>query len=267
MLKRSGVEFKVKHGTYTTTIETKHGRQKYQTNEFNDRVFIAAGMIKKDVLESETGRYIMSQPHKKVNFGHNEAIREVRADRVLNIDISSAYATCLYNSGMISEKTNDYLRRLRKEERLPAIGMLAKSNCTWYYKGGECTDIKIHKEKTYEIFMYLIEEVNYTMKAIEWELGSSFFFYWVDGVFFDYNTPVKRVEAAERVLIDRGYRYKYEAVTDFSLTRDKRGIYTIDMIKGGEQKIYQFSKRSGKDEIREMFAMAAVNVSPKNFSE
>jgi hypothetical protein len=137
--------------------------------------------------------------------------------------------------------------------------MLAKSNCTWYYKGGECTDIKIHKEKTYEIFMYLIEEVNYTMKAIEWELGSSFFFYWVDGVFFDYNTPVKRVEAAERVLIDRGYRYKYEAVTDFSLTRDKRGIYTIDMVKGGEQKIYQFSKRSGKDEIREMFAMAAVN--------
>ena len=109
----------------------------------------------------------------KVNFGHRQDIKPFTAERVLNIDISSAYATCLLNSGLITRETFEYVKRLRKEERLPAVGMLARSACYWEYERGECTGIHVDRAETAEVFFYLIEEINLLMKSIEWELGIS----------------------------------------------------------------------------------------------
>jgi len=240
--------FTVRHGTYTTFVETEHGKNKYETARFDNRVFIASNMIKKDVKNSEHGREVMAGKHSKVNFYHKQDLQPFTAERVLNIDISSAYATCLLNSGLITEKTYDYLKRLRKEERLPAIGMLARSACYWEYVEGKCTDIHVERAETAQVFFYLIEEINLLMQSIQWELGKYFYFYWVDGVFFDYDTPPRLIAKAESILIEAGYRYKYEQVTDFRLTKDKREVYTIDMIKNDEAKQYQFSTRNeGKD--------------------
>jgi hypothetical protein len=205
-------------------------------------------MIKRDVKNSQKGQEIMTRYHSKINFGHRQDIKPFTAERVLNIDISSAYATCLLNSGLITQETFEYVKRLRKEERLPAVGMLARSACYWEYEGGECTGIHVDRAETAEVFFYLIEEINLLMKSIEWELGRYFYFYWVDGVFFSYDTPQALVAKVEDILIEAGYRYKYESVSDFRLTKDKREVFRVDMVKNGEQKQYQFSTRNeGRD--------------------
>jgi len=241
--------FVVKHGTYTTTVETQHGKNKYETHQFSDRVFIAAAMIRKDVVNSEMGQRIMELPHEKINFGHHQKLEPFKADEVLNIDISGAYATCLYVNGLITDKTFKYLKKLRKEERLPSVGMLARSACLWKYDGGECVDIVVERSKTAQVFYYLIEEINYVMRSIQWELGKHFYFYWVDGVFFSKDTPKRLITNVENLLISKNYLYKYEEVKNFKLTKNKHGVYTIDMVKNGEIKKYQFQDTNNGKEV------------------
>ena len=228
--------FVVRHGTYTTAVETQHGKNKYETHQFSDRVFIAAQMIRKDVVNSEMGKRIMELPHEKINFGHHQKLEPFKAEEVLNIDISGAYATCLYVNGLITDKTFKYLKKLRKEERLPSVGMLARSACLWKYKDGECVDIIVERSQTAQVFYYLIEEINYVMRSIQWELGKHFYFYWVDGVFFAKDTPKRLITNVENLLISKNYLYKYEEVKNFKLTKNKQGVYTIDMSKNGEGK-------------------------------
>jgi hypothetical protein len=241
--------FVVRHGTYTTTVETQHGKNKYETHQFSDRVFIAAAMIRKDVVNSEMGQRIMELPHEKINFGHHQKLEPFKADEVLNIDISGAYATCLYVNGLITDKTFKYLKKLRKDERLPSVGMLAKSACLWKYDEGECVDIVVERSKTAQVFYYLIEEINYVMRSIQWELGKHFYFYWVDGVFFAKDTPKRLITNVENLLISKNYLYKYEEVKNFKLSKNKQGVYTIDMVKNGEIKKYQFQDTNNGKEV------------------
>jgi hypothetical protein len=241
--------FVVRHGTYTTTVETQHGKNKYETHQFSDRVFIAAAMIRKDVVNSEMGQRIMELPHEKINFGHHQKLEPFKADEVLNIDISGAYATCLYVNGLITDKTFKYLKKLRKDERLPSVGMLAKSACLWKYDVGECVDIVVERSKTAQVFYYLIEEINYVMRSIQWELGKHFYFYWVDGVFFAKDTPKRLITNVENLLTSKNYLYKYEEVKNFKLSKNKQGVYTIDMVKNGEIKKYQFQDTNNGKEV------------------
>ena len=71
--------FWIKHGTYTTTIETPHGKTKYQTTNFSDRVFIAAKMIKKDAMSTAKGREICEIEHNKMNFGSADNLKPFTA--------------------------------------------------------------------------------------------------------------------------------------------------------------------------------------------
>jgi hypothetical protein len=257
LLRDSDQKFTIKHGTYTTYVETDYGKRKFQTHNFHDRVFIASKMIRRDVISCENGKLIMSRQHGKTNFGHREKLSPFQASQVLNIDISSAYATCLYLSCLITEKTYEYLKSLRKEERLPAIGMLARASTIFQYEGGKCVSIDYDRADTSQVFFYLIEEINLIMQSIAWELGKYYYFHWVDGVFFSVDTPKQLISRVEEILIDRGYRFKYEKVTDFSLSKNKKDLFTINMKKNGEHKTYQFHKTNNGDEVKRFLMLAA----------
>jgi hypothetical protein len=127
--------------------------------------------------------------------------------------------------------------------------MLAKSACLWKYDGGECVDIVVERSKTAQVFYYLIEEINYVMRSIQWELGKHFYFYWVDGVFFAKDTPKRLITNVENLLISKNYLYKYEEVKNFKLSKNKQGVYTIDMVKNGEIKKYQFQDTNNGKEV------------------
>ena len=242
-----GDSYRIHHGTYSTVIETENGKVKFAGTKFNNRVFIAAKLVVKDVLNSERGPIIMQTNWPRSNFQNKENMQPFRAKKILNIDISGAYASCLKVNELITDKTFNYLQKLKKDERLPAVGMLARTFTVFTYECGELTDVEVQRSATAQVFFYLIAEINNVMQAVEYELGKYFYFYWVDGIFFSYDTPGHIVKAVEAILADRGYKFKYESVENFSLKRS-RDIYTINMIKNGENKTYKFTdSQIGRD--------------------
>ena len=242
-----GDSYRIHHGTYSTVIETENGKVKFAGTKFNNRVFIAAKLVVKDVLNSERGPIIMQTTWPRSNFQNKENLQPFRAKKILNIDISGAYASCLKVNELITDKTFSYLQKLKKDERLPAVGMLARTFTVFTYECGELTDVEVQRAATAQVFFYLIAEINNVMQAVEYELGKYFYFYWVDGIFFSYETPAHIVKAVEAILQDRGYKFKYESVENFSLKRNQ-DIYTISMIKNGDPKIYKFTdSQIGRD--------------------
>lgn len=242
-----GDSYRIHHGTYSTVIETENGKVKFAGTKFNNRVFIAAKLVVKDVLNSERGPLIMQTTWPRSNFQNKENLQPFRSKKILNIDISGAYASCLKVNELITDKTFSYLQKLKKDERLPAVGMLARTFTVFTYECGELTDVEVQRSATAQVFFYLIAEINNVMQAVEYELGKYFYFYWVDGIFFSYDTPGHIVKAVEAILADRGYKFKYESVENFSLKRN-RDIYTINMIKNGENKTYKFTdSQIGRD--------------------
>jgi len=242
-----GDSYRIHHGTYSTIIETENGKVKFAGTKFNNRVFIAAKLVSKDVLNSQRGPLIMQSAWPRSNFQNKENLQPFKAKKILNIDISGAYASCLKVNELITDKTFAYLRKLKKDERLPAVGMLARTFTVFTYECGELTDVEVQRAATAQVFFYLIAEINNVMQAVEYELGKYFYFYWVDGIFFSYDTPGHIVKTVEGILADRGYRFKYESVENFSLKRS-RDIYTISMIKNNEPKTYKFTdSQIGRD--------------------
>lgn len=249
ILNQMGVCFEVQHGTYTTTIITKNGKQKYMMNTYNSRVFKCASLIKKDVLNSELAKEIMSSTYVKTNFGFSNNPKSYKAKKVLNIDISSAYATCLLRNNLITEKTYKILKSLPKTERLPCVGMLATSYTTFFYDKGECVNVEVYRSPTANVFFFLIDEINAIMQTIQLQLGSRFIFYWVDGIFFDYNTDKETVQKVEEFLEYLGYDYKYENVQDFRIVNTDENL-VIQMNKNKEYKEYTIGKDNVGDAIK-----------------
>lgn len=246
ILNKLNVDFIVQHGTYTTTIITEEGKARYMMNQYNNRVFMCANLIKTDVLKSENAKQIIEAKYLKSNFGVSQNVNSFQAKQVLNIDISSAYATCLYTNGLITDKTYATIKSLPKTERLPCVGMLATSHTKFYYRDGECYNVDVFRAPTAPVFFYLIDEINYIMQQIQFLLGVDFIFYWVDGVFFNYDTPPEKIQMIEQFLSDSGYDYKYEDVQDFKIEVDPKKMM-IKMVKNNIPKQYIV----GKDDVGE----------------
>lgn len=250
LLNKLGIDFIVQHGTYTTTIITEEGKTRYMMNTYNNRVFRCANMIKSDVLKSDNAKAIIESKYFKTNFGVSQNSQSYQSTKVLNIDITSAYATCLLNHGLITDKTYQVLKKLPKTERLPCVGMLATSHTKFHYKDGECVDIDVYRSPTAPVFFYLIDQINYVMQQIQFLLEKDFIFYWVDGIFFDYQTPAATIKLIEDYLIECGYDYKYEDVDDFKVVLDDKKIL-ISMVKNGKPKQYMVGKDNVGDSVKQ----------------
>ena len=250
------VPYYIKHGTYTTTLESEElGKHKFIVNNYSNRVFIARNKVKKDVLESDIAKEVMAQNYTKTNFGVDNKLNNFFIDKVYNIDLSSAYVYAIYNCGMITKDTFNYLQTLKKGERLPSLVMLASSHTKFLFQGGKCLDYSVHREPTAPIFYRLIQEVNDIMEECRWILGSDYIFHWVDGIFFRYDTPAKKIKMVEEVLNEIQFPYKYESVEDFSFHKDSEN-FVISMLKNGERKRYNFGHREDYERIKRYIAQS-----------
>jgi hypothetical protein len=235
-----GIPYTIKHGTYTTILESELGKHKFVLNNYSNRVFVAKNKIKKDVLNSEIALKIMQSDFQKVNYGVNEKHHTYKTDKVLNIDLSSAYVYAIYNAGIITKETFEYLNTLNKKERLPALGMLASQHIKFYFEEGKCVKYESFRQPTANVFFALIQEVNDVMEECRWILGEDYVFHWVDGIFFRYDTNQSKIDKIEKIITDLGFPYKYESVDNFSFQKDAEN-FVISMVKNGEPKRYDFS--------------------------
>jgi hypothetical protein len=256
---RLGIPYKLKQGTYTTTLESELGKFKFFSNDFPKRVFMASNMIKKDVKESLQAAEIMNTKHIKMNYGSKKDVDNIITKDVLNIDLTGAYVQALWHTGIIQEKTYQYLLKLPKMERLPAIGMLATSYVELFYEKGKCVSFKPHRAETSEIFFHLIDEINFVMRDIEYMLGDDYIFHWVDGVFFKKETDNKKIQNVENFLLELDYPYKYESVETFKV-RKQEDVVRIEMYKNNKFKRYEFSTgESGRNLTQLLLQNAQAN--------
>jgi len=250
-LRELGWPFTVQHGTYTTkVIKPDKTQTNYITVQFRQKVFIAARMIKNDVEKSPQAQSIMQQQHYTRNYGNSESITELKAQQLYNIDIKSAYPNCLFNNGLVSEKTANYVRGLDKHEKLPAIGLLARSYTLFHYDFGQCYLVDKYQAPTAQIFFFLIQEIDRIMRDLKFILGRYFVYYWVDGIFFLRETPYKLIQEAEDYIASEGYSYSFDIVKDFNYSNIE-GNVRISMEKEGKVKEWAFTdSRINEEQVR-----------------
>lgn len=157
--KAEGLDFQVKHSNYNTQIIGQQSTLKFIQTEHPVRVFIAYNKIVKDLKASQFTQGILDQEYSTANFDSKNGLRPCNYKTVLNLDITSAYPYCLFINKLITLDTFNYLMKLPKSERLPAIGMTAKKSIWYTYEGGK---VKNHELKTGEfanIFFYVINQI------------------------------------------------------------------------------------------------------------
>ena len=243
MYKDMKLDFCIKNSSYSTIIETETNQVRFITNNYSNAVFMAAQKIKSDVTKSDLGKSIMAGHYATANYDSANGQPDGKWDKIINIDISSAYATCLLNSKLISKETYLFLQKIPKTERLPAMGMLARNQLIINFEKGEPISNERFTADTAQIFFYIISEINKMMQTVMQMAGDHFLFYWVDGIFLKQDIPVKLLDQIENVFLHKNYAVKYESVKDLEWKREEDSV-VITMIKNGENKRYAFKDRN-----------------------
>jgi hypothetical protein len=250
--------FSVRSSTYSTTITLPNGNKlKFYKNKYDDRVFIANKLILKD-LKGKNVDHIINGNFKKINYDSKNGLEAFDGKNVINLDISSAYASTLLNEKLITRKTFDFLQKLRKFERLPAIGMLARKSMIFTYENGDCMETDIDLSPNAQVFYYLIEKVEEAMQEAKHIAGDHYLFHWVDGIFIDASLSKRKIAQIENVFKKRHYMYKYEVVENMKVWREEDDIW-VDMIKNGESKKFSFIDRNFQKNIQSLLEALADN--------
>jgi hypothetical protein len=246
-LKEQKANFKVAHSKYTTSILLPDGSKvNFILRRYRDKVFISNKMILKDLKAHPKFQELKNSDYSTKNFAIQNGIDNCSYPEVINLDISSAYATTMKAQGLISEGTFKMLQSLEKHERLPSMGMLAKRSLIFDYKDGECVDTQLELGENRQVFFFLIQKVEECIRKCRELSGDYYLFHWVDGIFIRNDIPVPMLQSIEGMLSSYGYKYKYEKVLNFELTRNKE-ILSIKMNKNGEDKVYTFNDPNFED--------------------
>lgn len=173
------------------------------------QVFAAFSKIKSNVKNKSIPNI---QRDDLVYYQHNFK-RSSFNKAVTNIDLSCAYATVLFNDGLITKETYTYLMRLPKQSRLVSVGMLASRKKSFFYKQG---DIVAYDEKVSELspFFYLaVKRTFEIMTNLKRICGKNYLFTWVDGIYFLPDGKVQ--QECEEYLQSVNFGYKSEQLENF----------------------------------------------------
>jgi hypothetical protein len=86
------------------------------------------------------------------------------------------------------------------------------------------------------------------MREVKWILGDYFLYYWVDGVFFKWETPQWRIDDVMAFLMSRNYNFTFEEVYDFKYVNDN-GQCVISLIKDKELKEWNFRSNNEDNDL------------------
>lgn len=235
--KEAGLDFQVKHSNYNTQIIGQESVIKFIQTEHSIKVFIAYNKIVADLKKSDKTVEILQGEWSTENFDSKNGLKPCSYKTVLNLDITSAYPYCLFINKLICLDTFNYLMALPKNERLPAIGMIAKKSVWIDYQKGKATTWDVKTGEYANIFFFVIQQITDLMAWAADIAGDDFLFYWVDGIFLKPTISKKKLQEITGIFAEQGYYYKYENVKNFSVVRENDKLF-INMIKNGDEKPY-----------------------------
>lgn len=155
---------------------------------------------------------------------------------VAEADITKAYYQAARNLGLISEDFYKECLLLPKLERLRLLGTIATQKFITVYKKGKRKDMQIKIDKDLRRAWFIIcDHVADVMTEISEMLGTSFLFYWVDGIFFTDTARARQMirKAGEKF----SFEWKFIQVEEMTAI-NKEGVVEILLIKNGEKKVF-----------------------------
>jgi hypothetical protein len=255
LLKAMQQDFKISNSNYTTTIEINETKKKYITKEMHKKSFLAFNMIKKDIneLNIDVDNILVNSgfTSKSIYFDVKPMIIPFKSDKVINIDIKNAYPSVLNLSKLITEKTYNYLKTLKKSQKLPALGMLASKKVNFYFKGGNVYKMDIDTSPYRDVFTYLVRYIDFMMASISEIVGDKFVFFWVDGIYLKGDVSKEKLQEVFNFITGLGFQYHYEILRNFNLTRTEDKV-NIEFEKEGKQKKFCFLDKNINREINRL---------------
>jgi hypothetical protein len=245
LLIEEGKTFNHIFSNYTNTIECKEFKTKWIKEERPKLMFMAYNKLMKDLNNNSKAQIINSKDYKTENYSNMESEEDFKLDHVINLDITACYPYTLYIHKLISRETLDYLLKLKKNERLPAIGMIAYQRLNYKYEDGILQDITHEKGPYQNIFFWIIETVNNLFLDIKEIAGPYYIMHWVDGVFLFPDVPLETLQRIEKAMTNWGYVVREESCRNFEFAKDGKKI-DIRFDKGGKPKHYRFEDSNYK---------------------
>jgi len=254
--KLSKLPFKVTISNYTQKIESVILLGKQMEDHKSNRFFSASQMVKKDVKMKP----LPDCPKEFSQFNDFNIRSEFFIDEIYAIDISSAYATMLFNNEYISQKTFDFIQKLPKMERLASIGMLASNKKEFTFKAdGEIDEIKEITSETENYFYFAVQETARVMteaKNIAFSDDmNDYLFTWVDCIYF--KSP-DRIKAITDYFDSMNIKYKVSKYSQFLVQRKKKHFAVSFFDEKEKKKIFSVPLPSEK--IRKQLENYLLNV-------
>lgn len=239
------IPFEMTLTNYTTRIKSDYKDIHFLRSAQSKQMFCAYAMLKKDVVNSPVPDVDQNAlVYHSIGFNQSQ-----KHPTVYNIDLKSAYATCLLNNGLIRKKTFDYLSKLPKLDRLAAVGMLAGRKTIFLMdeNGNPVSEeTKISELENY--FFFCVKEVGELMGFAASYMGASYLFTWVDGIYFlpggqDGEESARGFYKIFRDwFLERGYKVTFEVLNDFSVT-SFRDTWKVSFKKDGDPKNFNIPKK------------------------
>lgn len=227
---------KVSRTGYTVTVETERHRYYFAEGGFSRRGFAAAGAAKRDALngatvDTDTGEIIdwagVPGCDSRAPRYFNIPTDAVLPSEAVCIDIRAAYPYTLANLGIVTPPTFDKLMKLKKPDRLKAVGMLGTTKHIQTFERARLTLSTVETSPTAPAFFATCKHVGEVMSEAAAVSGRAFLLFWVDGIF----VYPDAVEAVTRTL--RGYGYDYTTEKVENLRRSLSGRFLF-YTKGGK---------------------------------
>ena len=237
---------------YTTKIESDAVTRKYVYTMQSNQTFAAYAKLKKDCKDKARPSITKDE---LIYFEHDFK-ESCQIDRVFNIDLKSAYATVLFNEGIITQDTFNYLARLPKHDRLASVGMLASRKRTFgFSKDGEIKILE-HSISPLENFFYFAVKLTYEiMSVLKMILSEKYLFTWVDGIYF--LPDMDKLIACEDYLRSIRFKYSEEILSDWHI-RVVKGAVKLWFIKEG--KVKQFCLPARESEFSRLMSEVMCDV-------
>lgn len=237
LISAARIPYRVILTNYTARIESDFLQHKDIGEDRGKRFFAAAAKVKSDVKKVPVPEVDIH----KVNFFRSNIHGEMYAENIYGVDIKSAYATALLNSGMITKETFEYISKIPKQDRLGAIGMLASNKKIFDIDAnGEIINAEEQTSETAPFFYYACKCVEDIMNTLRECIPlKDFYFTWVDCI---YLRTEKSARICEQILSQNGYNFNPSFYSSM-LVQKKKKHYKITLIEPqeNEEKVKVFT--------------------------
>lgn len=212
---KKGIPFEIVKVGSSYSLSSKLYNQKTSFKRMDSADMNFIGKVKRYIIDNDIPYLVLDDVNSHTEIDYIQVNYEHyglnRVEDLVCIDINSAYWQTALLLGFIDQKLYDEGMRKGKITRLASLGSLAKTREIWSFDGKNFkVKEKIRSIKTESVWFAICKHIGDLMNDVAKQLGSEFFFYWVDGIYIK-NTE-ENIKFVNDFFESKGYKSKQDFV-------------------------------------------------------